>query len=180
MQNKLHTFESAVNVWKVKVNGKEVAFRSGKDTFTPLLIMQKTRGIQLQAVLQYELASVPLTLSDPDASSSLWKTAESELFKYLKKLIPAIAVIPFNSSKIYKGMVLFQKLPPDLVTFGDISGYRLKKFKQGSCRICFFAIDYLENSIKSLEREGRSSIGILRITVSQRNQVKPKQSQKFL
>ena len=86
MQNKLHTFESAVNVWKVKVNGKEVAFRSGKDTFTPLLIMQKTRVIQLQAVLQYELASVPLTLSDPDASSSLCKTAESGLFKYLKKI----------------------------------------------------------------------------------------------
>ena len=124
--------------------------------------------------------SLLLSLSDPDASSSLCKTTKSELFKYLKKSIPAIAVIPFNSPKIYNGMVLFQKLPPDLVTFGDISGYILNKFMQGGCRICFFVIDYLENSIKSLEREGRSSIGILRITVSQRNQVKLKQFQKFL
>ena len=55
-------------------------------------------------------------------------------------------------------MVLFQKLPHDLVTFGDISDYILNKIMQGSCRICFFVTDYyLENSIKSLERKGRSS-----------------------
>ena len=78
-------------------------------------------------------------------------------------------------------MVLFQKLPHDLVTFGDISDYILNKIMQGSCRICFFVTDYyLENSIKSLERKGRSSIGVLRMTVSRRNQVKPKQFQKFL
>ena len=90
-QNKLNTFESAVNVRKVKVNGKEVAVRSDRDTFALLLILQKTWGIQLQEILQYELASVPLALSDPDASSSLCKTAESELLKYLKKSIPAMA-----------------------------------------------------------------------------------------
>ena len=47
-QNKLHTFESAVNMRKVKVNGKEVTVRSNRDTFARLLIMQKTWGIQLQ------------------------------------------------------------------------------------------------------------------------------------
>ena len=157
-QNKLNTFESAVNVRKVKVNGKEVAVRSDRDTFARLLILQKTWGIQLQEILQYELASVPLALSDPDASSSLFKIAKSELFQYLKKSIPAIGYIPFNSAKIYDGMVLFQKLPHDLVTFGDISDYILNKIMQGSCRICFFVTDYyLENSIKSLERKGRSS-----------------------
>ena len=78
-------------------------------------------------------------------------------------------------------MVLFQKLPHDIVTFGDISDYILNKIMQGSCRICFFVTDYyLENSIKSLERKGRSSIGVLRMTVSRRNQVKHKQFQKFL
>ena len=147
-QNKLHTFESAVNVRKVKVNGKEVAVRSHRDTFARLLILQKTWGIQLQEILQYELASVPLALSDPDASFSLCKTAESELLKYLKKSIPAIAAIPFNSPKIYDGVVLFQKLLPDLVTFGDTSDYILNKIMQGSCRIYFFVTDYyLENSI---------------------------------
>ena len=38
-QNKLHTFESAVNMRKVKVNGKEVTVRSNRDTFARLLIM---------------------------------------------------------------------------------------------------------------------------------------------
>ena len=75
--------------------------------------------------------------------------------------------MPFNSPKIYDGMVLFQKLPPDLVTFGDISDYILNKIMQGGSRICFFVTDYyLENSIKGLERKGRSSTGILRMTVS--------------
>ena len=51
-------------------------------------------------------------------------------------------------------MVLFQKLQPDLVTFGDIFDYILNKIMQGGCRICFFVTDYyLENSIKSLERK---------------------------
>ena len=82
--------------------------RSDRDTFARLLIMQKTRGTQLQEVLQYELASVPLDLSDPDASCSLCKAAKSELFKYLKKSIPAIAAIPFNSPKIYDGVSSFR------------------------------------------------------------------------
>ena len=124
--------------------------------------------------------SLLLSVSDPDASSSLCKTVKSELFNYLKKSIPAIAAIPFNSPKIYDGMVLFQKLPPDLVTFGDIFDYILNKIMQGSCRICFFVTDYyLENSIKSLERKGRWSINVIRMTISRRNKVKPKQFQKF-
>ena len=80
---KLHTFESAVNMRKLKVNGKEVSVRSYRDTFARLLIMQKTRGIQLQEALQYELPSLPLSLSD---SFSLCQTAKSELFKYFKKI----------------------------------------------------------------------------------------------
>ena len=68
---------------KVKVNGKEVTVRSDRDTFARLLIVQKTRGIQLQEALQYGLPSLPLSLSD---SFSLCKTAKSELFKYFKKI----------------------------------------------------------------------------------------------
>ena len=68
---------------KVKVNGREVSVRSDRDTFARLLIMQKTQGIQLQEALQYELPSLPLSLSD---SFSLWKTAKSELSKHFKKL----------------------------------------------------------------------------------------------
>ena len=180
-QNKLHTFELAVNVRKVKVNGKEVAVRSDRDIFAPLLITQKTWVIQLHEVLQYEPTSVPLALSDPDASFSLCKTAKSELFKYLKKSIPAVAAILFNSPKIYDVMVLFQKLLPGLVTFGGISDYILNKIMHGGCRICLFVTDYYrKNSIKSLERKGRSSIGVLRMTVSRINQGKSKELQKLL
>ena len=43
-QNKHNTLESAVNMRKVKINGKEVAVRSDRDTFVRLLIMQKNLG----------------------------------------------------------------------------------------------------------------------------------------
>lgn len=120
-----------------------------------------------------------MNLSGSDASFSLCEIAKSELVRFLKQSIPGVAVIPFNSPKIYDGMVLFQKLPPDLETFGDISDYIFKKIMQGGCRICFSVTDYyLESSIKSLERKGILSFGILKITVLRRNQVRPKQFQK--
>ena len=43
-QNKHNTFESTVNMRKVKINGKEVAVRSDRYTFVRLLITQKNLG----------------------------------------------------------------------------------------------------------------------------------------
>ena len=52
---------------------------------------------------------------------------------------------------------------------------------KGDTRIFFFVTDYyLSNSVKSLERKGRADIGLLRMKISRRNQLRPQQLGKFL
>ena len=77
-------------------------------------------------------------------------------------------------------MVLFRKLPV-LKTFGEVADYVLKKITMGNGRIAFFVTDqYVEYSIKSMEREKRSSGGTMRVDVLRRDQNVPKQFSKFL
>ena len=79
-----------------------------------------------------------------------------------------------NTPKIYDGMVLFQKLPATLSTFGVVSDFLIKKIMKSSCRVCFFVTNYyLPNSIKSVEMKSRSMIGLLRMKVSRRDQKQP-------
>ena len=57
----------------------------------------------------------------------------------------------------------------------------LKKLLHGSTRVAFFVTDYyLEDSIKSMERDSWSAYGTIRMKVMRREQVIPKQGKKFL
>ena len=77
-------------------------------------------------------------------------------------------------------MVLFHKLPPTLMSFGDISDYVLRKIMKNPCTVCFFVTDYyLPDSVKSLEGKSRSEIGLLRMKASRRDQQRPKQFRNF-
>ena len=77
-------------------------------------------------------------------------------------------------------MVLFQRLPT-LTTFGDISDYILQKLLHSDSTYSFLVTDqYLQQSIKSIERERRSATGSMRVIITRREQHTPKQFQKFL
>ena len=90
-------------------------------------------------------------------------------------------MIPVNTPKTYDGMVLFQKLPATLSTFGDIYNFLINKIVKGSCRIYFFeTYYYLPNFIKSLERKNRSMIGLLQMKVLRRGQKRLQQFDKYL
>ena len=129
--------------------------------------------------MQYELTPLPLSLANPDGT--LCKTVKSNLFTHLSALVPQVDSTPCNTPSIYDGMVLFQKLPPTLATFGEISEYLLKKLLSSSGRITFFVTDfYLQNSIKSVERQRRSAIGSIKINIINRCQQKPKAWTKYL
>ena len=60
-------------------------------------------------------------------------------------------MIPMNTPKIYDGMVLFQKLPATLSTFGDISDFLINKIVKGSCRVCFFCDRLLSTKVSGKE-----------------------------
>ena len=98
----------------MKVNGKDVAINNDRETFARLLVIQRTREIDIKEVLRHEPSSVLLALSNPDAPSTLCKTKNNELFKFLKNSLGTASVIIMNTPEIYDGMVLFQKLPATL------------------------------------------------------------------
>ena len=75
-----------------------------------LLVIQRTREIDIKEVLRYELSSVLLALANSYTASTLCKKAKNELFKFLKISLGTVSVIPINTPKIYDGMVKFQKL----------------------------------------------------------------------
>ena len=81
---------------------------------------------------------------------------------------------------IFSGMCLIQQLPPGLNTFGDISDLILKRITSSHAQQVYFITDqYLENSVKSCERNRRGASGDVTITAARRNQPSPKQMKKF-
>ena len=121
---------------------------------------------------------MPLSISN--YGRTLRKTQKSKLFQHLKSSIVSCVAMPENCPQIFDGMVLLQMLPKILKTFGDISDYILKKLLHGSTRVAFFVTDYyLEDSIRSMERDSRSVYGTIRMKVMRREQVIPKQWEKI-
>jgi len=146
----------------VKVKGLEVAIKADRQTFARILIIQRHRSIDLKDMLCYELSSLPLSIANQDGTLS--KTAKVKLIQSIESKIPTTSICPANTPAIFDGMVLLQKLPKILLTFGDISDYLLKKIQQGTSRVTYFGTDhYRSNSVKSMEREKRSSIGTLKV-----------------
>ena len=131
---------------RLNVSNQKVAIRADRETFARLLLIQQKRKVNLKEVLTYELGPLPLSISNYDGT--LRKTQKSKLFQHLKSSIVTCVTIPENCPQIFDGMVLLQKLPKILKTFGDISDYILKKFLHGSTRVAFFVTDYyLEDPI---------------------------------
>ena len=129
--------------------------------------------------MQYELGVLPLSLANTDGT--LRKTQKSKLFQHLESTLSEVESIPENCPKFFDGMVLLQKLPPTLRTFGELSDYLLKKILHSCSPVNFFVTDfYLEDSVKSMERDRRSAAGSLRVKVMRRDQAVPKQFSRFL
>ena len=125
-KNMLLTFENTEKKAASKPKGITVTLRSDPGTFARLLLIQKNRDIDLKGTLQFELTPLPLSLANADGTLS--KTVKSKLFAELSKSIPQVTLLLENTVSIFDGMVLFQKLPSTLVTFGDIGDYLCRKF----------------------------------------------------
>ena len=178
-KNKLSTFDDMIIKKKLKVNEGSIALKADQNTFARLLIIQRSRSIDLEKVLNFELSPYPLSLCHLDGTMT--KTVKSMLFACLAEKIPQLTSVPQNTQSIYDGMVLFHKLPKTIETFGEISDYIIRKVLSGTCRVAFLPTDhYLTDAIKSLERDRRSTYGSITVSVSRREQVLLMQVSKFL
>ena len=159
---------------RLNVLNQKVSIRADRETFARLLLIRQKRKVNLKEVLTYELGPLPLSIANYDGT--LRKTQKSKLFQHLKLSVVSCVAIPKNCPQIFDGMVLLQKLPKILKTFGDISDYLLKKLLHESTRVALFVIDYyLKDSVKSIERDSRSAYGTTKMKVMRREQVIPKQ-----
>ena len=96
--------------------------------------------------------------------------------KHIHLDIPLCDEAPEDSPKCFDCMMLLQKLSLNQTTFGVVSDYLLAKIVNGTSRVSFFTTDYyLNQSAKTMERERRSTYGIIiRIKVLGKEQVTPK------
>ena len=172
-------FRKGKKTVRLNVLNQKVSIRADRETFARLLLIRQKRKVNLKEVLTYELGPLPLSIANYDGT--LRKTQKAKLFQHLKLSVVSCVAIPKNCPQIFDGMVLLQKLPKILKTFGDISDYLLKKLLHESTRVALFVIDYyLKDSVKSIERDSRSAYGTTRMKVMRREQVIPKQWKKFL
>ena len=95
--------------------------------------------------------------------------------KHIHLDIPLFDEAPEDSPKFFDCMMLLQKLSLNQTTLGVVSDYLLAKIVNGTSRVSFFTTDYyLNQSAKTMERERRSTYGIIRIKVLGKEQVTPK------
>ena len=150
-KKQLKSFDSIGKKKVYKVKDELIPVKADRDTFGRMLLIQRIRGIDLQDVLEYELSSQPLSLSKPNGE--MQKSDKSRLFGHLAKSLTVIEDRPLDVPSIYDGMVLLQKLPPHLTTFGAISNYLFSTVISGTSTANFFVSDYYrDDSIKLLER----------------------------
>ena len=102
-----------------KKDGKIERFSINRELFELLLVISKTREVNLKEIFSYELSNTPLLLSRPDGT--LHKAVKSELLEEIEK----VQSIPHSQEKItwvIDGMALIQMVKAgNTTTFGELS-----------------------------------------------------------
>ncbi|MEL7340934.1 MAG: hypothetical protein AAGM67_10640, partial [Bacteroidota bacterium] len=145
-----------------------------------LVIGEKRCTVSMQELLSYSLGPIPWSLAKPDGT--LVKTTKSKLLNVVEEGIETLEALPIGTVLVFDGMVILQQLKPEsMSTFGDISAHILARILTGNANTVYFVTDqYLENSIKEMERHKRASQGIIRFQLNRREQKTPKQWKKYL
>ena len=81
-RNKLQTFSSAKKSTVKDSKGKEITVKMNRHFLARLLILAKSRQIDMKEVLSYSLGIYPLSLAT--ATGSIVKTVKSKLFEILE------------------------------------------------------------------------------------------------
>ena len=165
-KNKLKTLAFHRTSVKLPPKGESsvVSLNADRTFFSRLLVVAKTRSVDLKAVLSHELSPVPVSLAYAD--NSLRKVQKSKLLHVLEgETTRTVDVLPESDTScvwIYDGMALVQKTKTTmLVTFGDFAnlllGVVLKTFNIKKCERVDVVFDRYDSkmSIKSSERQRR-------------------------
>lgn len=186
-QLKLKTFSQAPARSKAKTTQKQV--KSERSMFARMIVVAKSRSIDMKEVLSYSLSSVPACLSSADLNglsktnkAALLHTLEKEEFlmndEQLKQMLQSAVMV--DAMAILQAISVSQ-LPSTFGALAELVLQKLitmaKKFK--ATRVDFVGDQYNDVSIKNVERVRRTNQS-QDITIYGPDQKLPKQWKKFM
>ena len=122
-KQKLKTFASIRKPISITVKSKEKSITVDRDLFARLVIIVKSREVDIRNLFQYELTTVPLSLSKLDGS--LNKSPKSLLLAEFEKNAEVLPDLPrdeASSTWIVDGMALIQMVRGGKAkTFGELA-----------------------------------------------------------
>ena len=156
-----------------------------RDLFGRLLLAAKVRNVDIQEVLSYELASVPISLDHPD--SSLRKTAKNVLLSILEEDEIVEPRLPkrqgISVTHIIDCMTLVQATKScGTARFGALASKYFEIVisllkERDCCRVDIVFDQYWPESIKSAERKKWGEVNALEIVINSLSTPVPKQWQ---
>ena len=166
--------------------GKLVAMKNSKILFAKMLLIAKSRNLNIKDVLKYSLRSFPSSLATLEGD--LIKTQKSKLLQAVENEAdsPTVTGLPdgYNAC-VLDAFAILQTLTPVPDSFGELSKQLLVKVVNSAlsskCKRADFVCDrYPQQSIKSLERNRRSAQDVQKIKIYSMAQKVPHQWKKFL
>ena len=119
-RNKLMTFSSKTKTMTDK-KGQTIAVKSTRNLFVRLLVISKTREIDLKGLLSFSLSEFPLSIAT--ASGDLVKTTKSKMFEILEKTAGSPVVeadsLQNRTALIVDAMAVVQAMKGKWRTFGE-------------------------------------------------------------
>ena len=183
-QLKLKTFTATRRKSQAVKDNKIKSFSADRELFGRLMVIAKSRDLDLRLLFKHELSSVPMSLAHPDGI--MRKAVKSRLLNELETVVTPINQLPKiaeNEIWIIDGMALIQMM--SVKTFGDLSDANLKMvmkpFQNSSCQrvdVTFDRYDVID-SIKSFERRRRQKSVSFEMKISGPQNALPKQWKNF-
>ena len=172
-KQKLRTFDSLDKKKLIKTKTKLVSLQSARDLFAKVAIIAQKRSVDLKQLLSYPLIHLPLALAESDGS--LKKTSKSLLLHKIEGETPPVAMLRRDHAFIVDGMAYVRQIKSSGLTFSEFSIKLLNHVSHCSnfaSRIDVVFDVYLENSIKDVERQRRSTGEIVLKKIVSTSQIK--------
>ena len=187
-KTKLETFSSlGKKVTSKNKKGELVALKNSKILFTKMLLIAKSRNLEMEHVLKYSLRPLPCSLSTSEGD--LIKTTKAKLLHAVEEEVEdgTTSELPATAEKamILDAMAMLQTLTPIPETFGKLAQELLQKAVNIAvylnCKQVDFVCDrYPRESIKNLERNKRAATGVQVVRIYSEDQKVPRQWKKFM
>ena len=166
--------------------GQLVAMKNSKELFAKLLLIAKSRNLQLDDVFRYSLRPYPCSVASSEGD--LVKTSKSKLVHAIEGEAQNSSVFDFPTdcnACILDAMAILQTLSTIPDTFGELTVQLLTMIVKiaNNChckRSDFVCGRYPRQSIKNLERNRRAIDGVQKISIYSEHQKVPRQWKKFL